>query len=126
MNTTILRETRKITIDNINKKYITRAELNSYINPPKPTDTKNNKNILSPNKANRIYVNKRETKKKTIKTYEADFNKWYNENKYEIDLVFGSMLGIYTSKKVVFYHSRNELYTLFVQKYYRKVNKRIL
>ena len=126
MNTTILRETRKISIENINKNYITRAELNSYINPPKQADTKKNKNIPYPNKANKISVNKKETKKNYVKIYDYDFNDWYNENKYEIDLVFGSMLGIYTSKKVVFYHTHNELYTLFVQKYYRKVNKRIL
>jgi len=63
-------------------------------------------------------------KQRTINTNEIHFNEWYDENKSEIDIVFGSLLGIYTSKKVVFYQTRNELYTLFVQKYYRKVNKR--
>lgn len=126
MDATILRETRKISIQHINKNYITRDELNSYINPPKPVYIKNSKNSPFPNKANKISINKKNYIKKTIKTDEADFNDWYSENKYEIDLVFGSMLGIYTSKKVVFYHTHNELYTLFVQKYYRRVNRNLL
>ena len=123
MNTTILRETRKININNINEKYITRDEFNKYLNPPKTECGAHDKNkVFTDERDSKTRMNKKE-RKITRKSYDRDFNEWYDENRYEIDIVFGYLLGIYTSKKVVFYTSRNELYTLFVKKYYRKVNR---
>ena len=125
MNTTILRETRKITIDNINNDYISKAEVDKYIkaiNQP-------NLNSLPNKRKSAENINRSRMKKnrcQTFNTSEIEFNTWYKENKHEIDLVFGTILGIYTSKKVVFNYNRNELYTLFVKKYYRKVETNVL
>ena len=121
MNTPILRETRKISIKNINKNYITLAEVNNYLKPHK--DDANavvKKKLKSPVQA--LHCS-RMRKVETIHTDEIKFDEWYKENKYDIDLVFGSLLGIYTSKKVVFYSTTNELYSLFVRKYYKKLRK---
>lgn len=118
MSRTILRETRKVFVENINKNYITREELNKYLNPSKPKETIDNSNRVN-------YNNKHfhtSPKNKTIHTDELKFKEWYDGNKFEIDLVFSSLLGIYTSRKVEFYETHNELYSLFVKKYYRKVN----
>ena len=120
MNTTILRETRKISIEDINNNYITGAELKKYINPTKPKEIIRVSNRDVYDKPLRSSTS---LKNKTFHSSDVIFDEWYDDNKFEIDLVFGTLLGIYTSKKVEFYETHDELYTLFVKKYYRKVKR---
>ena len=120
MDNSILRETRKISIQNINKNYITKEEVSKYIKSAKEVPS-----VIVKKKAKspRNRAAERSLRNRTIHTDDIIFDEWYMENKYDIDLVFGTLIGIYTSKKVVFFKSHNELYSLFVKKYYSKIRK---
>lgn len=121
MDRTIIRETRKININDINTKYLSKDDINKYLKCNEKIKEKIKKNkLITPKNKSKTYKRKNINKNVTDDYY---FKEWYFNNIDEIDSVFIDLLDIYIKKKVVFTITHDELYALFVKNYYDKIKK---
>lgn len=119
MDRTIIRETRKININDINTNYLSKEDIDKCLKCYEKVKEKLKKNkVITAKKKSETVLRKNTNKNVTDDYY---FKEWYLDNIDEIDSVFIDIIDIYIKKKIIFTITHDELYALFVKNYYNKI-----
>ena len=115
-NSALFRQTTRTPIRDFKSNYLKASAVRDLLQPP-PSEPE----IKAPRKISK----KKRERIRTINSSATRFKEWYIENYEDIKQAFDELIGIYTTRRVVFTRTHAEIYSDFAHMCYRRQHTRI-